>query len=111
MNTHIDSEKQGSFSSAKVSSNGSTDAAKSYPYLPPHQYQKQFQQHMENSGREEAAEKVADREIIFSAQPVCFLEGSVAYPFICCCLGVHLVLPLNFRVLLPQEMLMHGNGS
>ncbi|KAH6771511.1 RNA helicase family protein [Perilla frutescens var. hirtella] len=54
--THSDSDKRGSFSSAK-----------SYPYLPPNKYQKQLQQ--ENSGREEVPEQVSDREVVFSAQP------------------------------------------
>lgn len=69
--THSDAEKRGSFSSARVTSNGNSDAAKSYPYLPTHHYQKQVEQQKENSRREEVAEQVSDREVVFSAQPVC----------------------------------------
>lgn len=70
--THSDAEKRVSFSSARVTSNGNSDAAKSYPYLPPHHYQKQIQQQQENSGRVKVAEQVSDREVVFTAQPVWF---------------------------------------
>lgn len=77
--THSDVEKQGPFSIAKVNSNGNSDTVKSFPYLPPHQYQKQQQK--ENSGLEEAAKLVSDREFEFSAQPsVCLFVDAIVYP-------------------------------
>ncbi|XP_047940847.1 DExH-box ATP-dependent RNA helicase DExH5, mitochondrial isoform X1 [Salvia hispanica] len=66
--TQCDAEKRESFNSVRVTSNGNSEAAKSYPYLPPHHYQKQVQQQKEKSGREEVAQQVSDRPVVFSAQ-------------------------------------------
>lgn len=74
MTTSIDSEKRGIFTSPNVNinnGNGNGNTVKSYPYLPPHHYQKQSQQQMKISGHGEVAKQVADPEFEFSAQPVC----------------------------------------
>ncbi|PIN04974.1 ATP-dependent RNA helicase A [Handroanthus impetiginosus] len=61
-------DQRSSLTSSKVSSNGGSNTVNSYPYLPPHQYQKQFQQKKENSWHDEVAEQGSDRAFQFSAQ-------------------------------------------
>ncbi|KAL8463432.1 hypothetical protein ACS0TY_034184 [Phlomoides rotata] len=77
--TGSDSEKRSIFTSPKVNSNGNGNTVKSYPYLPPHYYQKQSQQHKEILGHDAVAKQVADPEFEFSAQPGISSENAIAW--------------------------------
>ncbi|KAK6134232.1 hypothetical protein DH2020_032037 [Rehmannia glutinosa] len=67
--TCSDADKQSSFSSPAVDSNCNSDTLNSYPYLPPHHYQKQLQPQKENLRHDMVAKQGSDRGFEFSAQP------------------------------------------
>ncbi|KAK6134271.1 hypothetical protein DH2020_031985 [Rehmannia glutinosa] len=67
--TCSDADKQSSFSSPAVDSNCNSNTLNSYPYLPPHHYQKQLQPQKENLRHDMVAKQGSDRGFEFSAQP------------------------------------------
>ncbi|KAL3654449.1 hypothetical protein CASFOL_004130 [Castilleja foliolosa] len=62
-------DNRSSFDTPKVASTCNRKTISSYPYLPPHHYQKQFQQQTGNTWHDEVANQGSDRGFEFSAQP------------------------------------------